>query len=953
MAGLNFQICLVYLDDIILFSQSIPQHLERLRLLLEALKKANLKLKPSKCKLLREEVAFLGHVVSKEGISTDPEKIEQVLNWPTPRNLTEVRAFLGLTGYYRRFAEKFAAVAAPLHALTGKNVPFHWSKECQDAFDELKRRLTSAPILAMPQDDGMYILDTDACSEGIGGVLHQIQDGKERVIAYQSRTLSGPEKNYCTTRQELLAVVYYMKYFRQYLLGRHFKIRTDHAALRYLQKTPEPIGQQARWLDVIGEFDFEIEHRPGRNHGNADAMSRKPCRQCGFGDEGRTESGPDGAVRAIHTDAPAEDPSHPWSPESIAIATAEDPELSTVSKWLNDTKGRPAWSEVLPMSKGLKNFWQQYDRLKIENGVIYRKWFSHQGKLLRWQVVLPPKFRQQCVELAHCGRTGGHLGRDKTGEQVQLRCYWPNWTQDVRYTIKTCDRCACFHRGHPPRQGHLQIANVGYPFEKISLDITGPHPVSKAGNVYILTVVDHFTKFGQAYPIRHHDAQTIAKVLCSRYFSIFGIPKSILTDNGRDFESVLMKELCTALQIDKLRTTFYKPSTNSACERWHRTLNSMLAKCTEKSQKDWDDRVPDVLAAYNSSVHTSTGYSPNFLIFGRENRAPIDLVLGIPKAEEEYFGSTDPWVYRQQKIQQEAYALARENLQCHAERNKDFYDVRVKPAEFQVGQWVYMYTPRRRQNLSPKWMLSYEGPYLLVQKMGPVNVRIQKSPRAKSIIVHIDKIKKVLGPTPESWLKEQGNGEVRENGGGVVGGPGGDFREQDPLQDEADLSPGCAPEETLDDLAEATLPKVPEFTDSALAETSPQKSKTDVPRVFPAPIVNRPRREIKKPARFVNHVETDCSGRATTSTLSNAGFWTDKEPPPLPRRNQETCGEIPSHQRLSDTDGWMNGEPLSSHLWSQKSAEESCQDSGCWMSVEWGHFGPLDGQLIGTLVMSC
>ena len=194
MAGLNFQICLVYLDDIILFSQSIPQHLERLQLLLEALKKANLKLKPSKCKLLREEVAFLGHVVSREGISTDPDKIKQVLDWPTPKNLTEVRAFLGLTSYYRKFAEKFAAVAAPLHALTGKNVPFRWSKECQDAFDELKRRLTSAPVLAMPQDDGMYILDTDACSEGIGGVLHQIQDGKERVIAYQSRTLEWPRK---------------------------------------------------------------------------------------------------------------------------------------------------------------------------------------------------------------------------------------------------------------------------------------------------------------------------------------------------------------------------------------------------------------------------------------------------------------------------------------------------------------------------------------------------------------------------------------------------------------------------------------------------------------------------------------------------------------------------------------------------------------------------------------
>ena len=182
-----------------------------------------MKLKPSKCKLLREEVSFLGHVVSKNGIATDPEKIRQILEWPVPQNLKEVRGFLGLTGYYRRFAEGFAAVATPLHALTGKNVPFQWSNECQMAFDELKRRLTSAPILAMPQDDGMYILDTDASAEAIGGVLHQIQEGKERVIAYQSRTLSAQEKNYCTTRQELLAIIYYLKYFRQYLLGRHFQ----------------------------------------------------------------------------------------------------------------------------------------------------------------------------------------------------------------------------------------------------------------------------------------------------------------------------------------------------------------------------------------------------------------------------------------------------------------------------------------------------------------------------------------------------------------------------------------------------------------------------------------------------------------------------------------------------------------------------------------------------------
>ena len=231
----------------------------------------------------------------------------------------------------------------------------------------------------------------------------------------------------------------------------------------------------------------------------------------------------------------------------------------------------------------------------------------------------------------------------------------------------------------------------------------------------------------------------------------------------------------------------------------------MLAKLTEKSQKDWDERVPDVLAAYNSSIHASTHYSPNFMVFGRENRAPLDLVMGIPKSEEEYFGSVDPWVYKQQKIQQEAYELARENLKCHAERNKDFYDVKVKTAKFEVGQWVYVYTPRRRQNLSPKWMMNYEGPMLIVQKMGPVNVRVQRSPRSKSQIVHIDKIKKVLGPTPRSWLKQEPNDGVVEGGGEAARAQQDDALDLDPLEDQADL-PSEVGQESIPNAAPETVP---------------------------------------------------------------------------------------------------------------------------------------------------
>ena len=283
MKEANFEICLVYLDDIIVYSEEADEHLRRLEIVFSRLRKARLKLKPSKCKILQKHVTFLGHVVSNEGLSTDPEKIAAVVEWPRPTNQTEIRSFLGLCSYYRRFVKDFASIASPLHALTGKNQRFEWTEACEKSFQQLKVMMTSSPILAMPRDSGRFILDTDACDVSIGAVLSQEQDGVERVIAYSSRKLSRPERNYCVTRKELLAVVNYVKSFRMYLLGRPFIIRTDHSALQWLRKTPEPIGQQARWCEMLEEFQFEIQHRPGRSHANADAMSRRPCRQCGEG----------------------------------------------------------------------------------------------------------------------------------------------------------------------------------------------------------------------------------------------------------------------------------------------------------------------------------------------------------------------------------------------------------------------------------------------------------------------------------------------------------------------------------------------------------------------------------------------------------------------------------------------------------------------------------------------
>lgn len=277
MSGLTYEICLVYLDDVIVFGKDFDEHRRRLEIVMSRLEKANLKLKPSKCHMFQRQVTFLGHVVSKDGISCDKEKVAAVQEWPTPKSVADVRSFCGLASYYRTFIKGFADIARPLHELTKKCAKFEWTAARQLAFDKLKNSLTSAPILASPRDDGLYYLDTDASDVALGAVLQQEQDGVIRVIAYASRGLSDAEANYCTTRKELLAVVFGLKKYRQHLLGRPVCVRTDHAALTYLMKTPEPIGQQARWLDVISEFDISIVHRPGRVSSNADGLSRRNC----------------------------------------------------------------------------------------------------------------------------------------------------------------------------------------------------------------------------------------------------------------------------------------------------------------------------------------------------------------------------------------------------------------------------------------------------------------------------------------------------------------------------------------------------------------------------------------------------------------------------------------------------------------------------------------------------
>ena len=293
LKGMVGKDCLVYLDDVIVFGRTMWECLARLEDVLGRVAEAGLKLRSDKCHLFEPEVKFLGHVVSKAGIATDPEKLRAVDQWPRPQDIKGLRAFLGFCSYYRTFVPDFATTAAPLHALLGKGVEFQWGHECEQAMLELKKKMMQAPVLAFPRAEGEWVVDTDASNVGLGAVLSQRQpNGEERVLMFASRSLGRPERNYCVTRRELLAVVFAIRKFRHYLTEK-ITVRTDHNALRWLLGFKEPEGQLARWLIELSSYDIDVQHRPGAQHANADGLSRLPlCLQCGREEEPAGESRP-------------------------------------------------------------------------------------------------------------------------------------------------------------------------------------------------------------------------------------------------------------------------------------------------------------------------------------------------------------------------------------------------------------------------------------------------------------------------------------------------------------------------------------------------------------------------------------------------------------------------------------------------------------------------------------
>ena len=615
LSGLKWKGLLVYMDDIIIYSATPQEHLVTLADTLERLANAGLKINPMKTTLVRQEVNYLGHVISAQGISPNPDKVAAIRSLKPPTSIREVRMFLGLTGYFRKFVEAYATLAEPLYALTKKHAVFQWTEQHQAGFDLLKQQLCTAPILAYPRRDRKSIVDCDASDIAAGAVLLQVDEsGNEYVIQYISCTFNDTQRRWPTVEREAYAIVWAVTTFRPYLLGLPFIIRTDNSAAAAIKTARQPKLQ--RWSVTLAEYNFTIEYRPGKHHTHVDALSRLSV------EDTRGVGAPHIYLPDIAT-VDAAYPQHPTLP-SIDWETAQDndSDYCILRNFLgtgnNQAIQLPQWFRMLSSTKR--------SRFLLEDtGIIFKG--DEPGKRSRWLV--PRSLQRTLIERFHSGSQGAHLGVTKLFAQLSLKYYWPQMLDTIKDFVKACDRCQRA-KAAPRIHRASRILNREALWSTVAFDFFGPLRRTARGNIYILVGIDHFSRWPEAIATRVANAETVASFLHNKIISQHGTPAELLSDHGSHFTSHVISLLCKKYKIRRLMSTPYTPQSNGVVERFMGYLKTVLITLIDQVPTAWDLHLSAVLAAYRATPHPDSGESPFYLNKGYDPRLPEEVALDIP-----------------------------------------------------------------------------------------------------------------------------------------------------------------------------------------------------------------------------------------------------------------------------------------------------------------------------------
>ncbi|EGT58792.1 hypothetical protein CAEBREN_30988 [Caenorhabditis brenneri] len=615
--GMDHEVML-YIDDVLIFSKTFNEHLDTLERVLQRFRQYNLKVSPKKCDLVRKSIVFLGHQINEENYEPNKSNVSAIVNMPTPSNINELRRFIGMTGFFRRFVKDYSEIVQPLNKLTHKNTPFVWTKIHQDAVQKLKTILTSKPVLCYPDYNKEFHCYTDASGVAQGAVLMQTKPGDEskmQAIAYASRTLSQPETRRAAIHNELGAIIFALRTFKIYIYGNKVVVHTDHRPLIFLMKRHKVNDVLARWLVELQQYDVDIVHIDGKRNTIADYLSRPP-------DDGKPLADKDLedivefpyclAIQGINRLF------RPRGKNTVVDLITEqrmDKELSVLRKFLED----PSNDSIKVPTK----FRDITDRLELTSQGLVVVQYNGSRRIL-----VPEKIKTMLFDSFHGNMSsGGHLCWRKSLEKAQRKYFWPGMRGDFLEWTNQCLPCQRRKSLAPANRELQAVVCTTAVFEKVGLDLTGPLRESTRGNRYYLNIVCWFSKFVISVAIPDATTETVSRAFVEQCILKYGTPAEIITDNARNFTSGDFKDIGEQMGFKHHFSIPHHSRGNGATERTFRTFHNMVSKYVNKTHTDWDSVLPCVTSAYNTAVHSTTGESPFFLVYGRDPVFPIDRLL--------------------------------------------------------------------------------------------------------------------------------------------------------------------------------------------------------------------------------------------------------------------------------------------------------------------------------------
>lgn len=636
-----------YLDDIVIVSEDFNSHLSVLVRIAQELRKANLTLNVDKSHFCVTQTKYLGYVIGNGGIQTDPDKVDSIVNWPVPKSVRQVRGFLGLAGWYRRFIENFSSITFPISETLSSKQKFKWTPEAQKSFEAIKTLLTTAPILSNPDFTKKFYLHCDASNYGIGAVLVQLdKDGNEKPIAFMSKKLNTAQRNYSVTERECLAAIEAIKKFRCYLELQDFEVVTDHSSLLWLMKQPDLTGRLARWVFKFQPFKFTISHRKGKDHIVPDSLSRIHC-------------------------------------DEISALEETSPEIDLNADCFDDF-------DYEKLKHKIRCNESKYPDVKIVDKFVYIRTEHYTGDPAQensaWKLWIPEGLRSILITRFHDSPEAAHGGMGKTLDLIRRNFFWPGMVTDIRDYVRNCETCKTTK--HPnvtlkPEMGKPAI--ISRPFQRLYVDILGPYPRSKNGYVGIFIVLDHLTKYHWLCPLKKFTTVPIKEFLLKQIFHAFGVPEQIISDNGSQFKSNEFNSFLTKFGIQHIYTALYSPQAN-ASERVNRSIIASIRAYLKSDQRLWDEHLSYISCALRNSVHQALKCSPYFATFGFNMVTHGDsyaLLKNLGMLNEPHV-----LINREDQLQLIRNEL-KNNITKSYYTNRDQYNLRSRPISYNEGQIVY------------------------------------------------------------------------------------------------------------------------------------------------------------------------------------------------------------------------------------------------------------------------